>query len=126
MGKTQQTAVFLCACLLVAARTLDGGEPLRMQVSPAVARAPALLTVRVSIEASADNRLLLIVAESADFYSSSEIQIDGTNSAPLNVFEFRNLPTGLYQVTGILVGIHGPRATAMRLARVEPSVGSAR
>jgi hypothetical protein len=101
-----------------------GSEALRMQVSPSVARAPALLTVRVTVQAAADNRSLRVSAESPDFYSSSEIQIDGRNSTPLNVFEFRNLPTGVYQVTGVLVGTQGTRATASGLAKVEPSVGS--
>ena len=81
------------------------------------------MTVRVNIEAAADNRKLQIVAESPDFYRSSEIDLDGANAAPLSVFEFRNLPTGLYQVTGTLVGVSGPRATAWRLAKVEPSAG---
>jgi hypothetical protein len=41
----------------------------------------------------------------------------------LNVFEFRNLPAGLYQVTGVLLGSRGRRATVSRLARVEPPFG---
>jgi hypothetical protein len=95
-----------------------------MQVSPSITRAPALVTVRVSVDASPENRSLQIIASSATFYRSSEIQLDGTHAAPLNVFEFRNLPTGLYQVTGVLVGEHGPRATISKLAKVEPAFGS--
>jgi len=97
-----------------------------MDLSPAVSQAPALLTVRVSIEAAADNRALEVVAESPDFYRSSQIQIEGERGARVNVFQFRDLPTGLYQVTGVLVGVHGPRATVVRLAKVVPSPGSAR
>jgi len=97
-----------------------------MQLSPSVARAPALLTIRVIVESAADNRRLQVVAESPEFYRSSEIQLDGANSTPLQVFEFRNLPTGLYQVTGVLVGVNGPRASVSRLAKVEPSFGSPR
>ena len=126
MGKPQQIALFLGVCLMSGAVALDGNEPLRMQVSPSVARAPALLTVRVTVEAAADNRLLRVVAESGDFYRSSEVQLDGTNAPPLEVFEFRNLPTGLYQVTGVLVGAGGPRATTLKLAKVEPAVGGPR
>ena len=47
---------------------LDADEPMRMQVSPSVSRAPADLVVRVNVPAAADNRLLQIVAESPDFY----------------------------------------------------------
>lgn len=97
-----------------------------MHVSPSVARAPALLTIRVTVEAAPENRSLQVVAESSDFYRSSQVQIDGVNAVPRNVFEFRNLPSGLYQVTGTLGGVHGPRAKTWRWVKVDPSVGSGR
>src|SRR6266540_47057 len=122
----RRTGALLFLSIGLIPSVLNSRDPLRIQISPAIARAPALLTVRVNIAAVPDDRLLQVVAESPDFYRSSEIPIDGTNSGPLKVFEFRNLPTGLYQVTGVLVGTHGPRATVSRLAKVEPSVGSAR
>ena len=102
---------------------LSGGEALRMQVSPAIQRAPAMLTVRVMVESSAENRLLQVVAESPTFYRSSEVEIDGANAASLKVFQFRGLPTGLYEVTGVLVGAQGRRATISRVAEVVPSPG---
>ncbi len=97
-----------------------------MQVTPAVSLEPAVLTVRVSVEPSADNRHLQIIAESPTFYRSSEVQIDGEHAAPLSVFQFRNLPTGLYQVTSVLTGAGGRRATALKLARVDPAPGHKR
>jgi len=103
--------------------TLNGGEALQMKVSPAVQRAPAMLTVRVMVESSADNRLLQIVAESPTFYRSSEVEIDGANSSPLKVFQFRGLPTGRYEVTGMLVGTQGRRAMISRMAEVVPTPG---
>jgi hypothetical protein len=123
MKRHRQFAALLGICLLLAASALDGREPLRMRVSPAVAMAPGFLTVRVSVEAAAENRSLQVVAESPDFYRSSQIELDGAQAAPLAVFEFRNLPSGLYQVTGVLVGVSGPRATAIGLAKVQPSPG---
>jgi hypothetical protein len=114
--------IFFCG----AATALDGSDALRMQLSPSVARAPALLTVRITIAAADDNRMLKVVAESPDFYRSSEVQLDGANTSPTSVFEFRNLPTGLYQVTGVLIGAGGERAKVSRLARVEPTFGSGR
>ena len=104
--------------------TVNGGGPMRMQVSPSVSRAPALVTVRITVEPAAENRLLLIVAESPDFYRSSQVEIDGQHPARQSVFEFSNLPAGLYQVTGILVGVHGRRAVVSKLAKVEPSIGA--
>jgi hypothetical protein len=120
----KQFLAALFGLLLIAAPcTLDGGEAIRMQVSPMVSRAPALLTVRVMIEAPADSRFLQVVAQSADFYRSSEIPIDGPNASFLKVFEFSNLPTGTYEVTGVLLGNHGPRASVSRVAQVVPSPG---
>ncbi len=123
MTKPVWLIAFLCGGVLLVPHGLNGGEAMRMQVSPAVGRAPADVTVRVSLEADSSNRSLEVSAESADFYRSSEIQIDGTNNPRLNVFEFRNLPTGLYQVTGVLVGINGRRAMVSRMAKVEPTFG---
>jgi hypothetical protein len=91
-----------------------------MQVSPLVTRAPADLEVRVSVRPSADNRLLLVVAESCDYYRSSQVQIDGENSPALNVFAFRNVPEGEYTVTSVLVDANGRRSEAFKIARVEP------
>ena len=93
-----------------------------MQLFPAVAREPAVLTIRVTVEAADENRVLQVVAESSTFYRSSEVQIDGKRAAALNVFEFRNVPTGLYNVTSVLIGPHGLRASASRVARIEPAV----
>ena len=127
MKKRQRIVLtaLLCATFSMVA-TVRGNEGLRMQVTPAVSLEPAVLTVRVSVEPSADNRVLQIVAESKDFFRRSEVQIDGERGAPLNVFEFRNLPTGLYHVTSVLTGASGRRATAFSLARVEPALGRRR
>jgi hypothetical protein len=124
MGKTRQIAILCGACLFSVLGPLNGDQLLRMDVSPSVSQAPAALTVRVTVKADAENRLLQIAAESPNFYRSSETQIDGSNSTSLNVFEFRNLPAGTYQITGVLLGTRGPRATVLRLARVVPTVGS--
>jgi len=121
--RTGLVATFVVFGILLGRAAVTGGEPLRMQVTPAVQRAPAFLTVRVSIERSADNRMLEVVAESPAFYRSSQIQIDGANAPPLNVFEFPNLPSGLYQVTGVLVGAHGQRAMVSKIASVQPPFG---
>ena len=67
-------------CVLAVSR-LSGGEPLRMQLFPAVAREPAVLTIRVTVEAADENRVLQVVAESSTFYRSSEVQIDGKRSS---------------------------------------------
>src|SRR5580765_6764625 len=124
MRIARHAALLLGVCVFcLAPNVLNGGDALRMQVSPAIQRAPAMLTVRVMIESSDDNRLLQVVAESPTFYRSSEVEIDGANASPLKVFQFRGLPTGVYEVTGVLVGTQGRRATISRVAQVVPSPG---
>jgi hypothetical protein len=126
LNAIRKTALFSGICLLTAAPTLDSSERLAMRVSPLVAFAPGFLTVSVTVPADDQNRWLQVVAESSDFYRSSQIPLDGKNAAPLNVFTFRDLPTGLYQITSVLMGANGQRALSQRLAKVQPSVGSAR
>ena len=43
MVKPERVAAVVILYLLAAADTLNGGEALRMQVSPAISRAPAVL-----------------------------------------------------------------------------------
>ncbi len=124
--RSRRVFMLLGACVLAGLSGVDAAEPLRLRVTPAMSVAPGLLTVQVSVEADARNRLLEVVAESRDFYRSSVFELDGANAPRVKVLEFRSLPTGVYQVTGTLIGTEGPRATAFRLATVAPSIGSAR
>ena len=107
------------ACLLtilVASTTLTvgAGERITLKVSPAVAFAPANLVVRATVEADADNRAIEIVAESPDFYRSSEIQLQGDKAARTSTFEFRSLPPGTYEVRAKLLSASGQTRAAVR------------
>ena len=85
----------------------DPKDPLSLRVSPAVSFAPANLIVRATIENNAANRAVEIVAESEDFYRSSEIQLDGDSAPRTTQFEFRSLPPGVYEVRATLYGLGG-------------------
>jgi hypothetical protein len=61
-----------------------------------------VLRVRVSIEPSAANRSLEVIADGDQFYRSSEIQLDGDHSPATFNLEMRDLPEGDYRVVGIL------------------------
>jgi hypothetical protein len=100
-------AVVLGMAMLAFAAPTRAVERLSMQVSPAVAFAPANLVVRATVQASDENRSIEIVAESDDFYRSSEIELDGERAPRTTLFEFRSLPTGSYQVRAILRGVSG-------------------
>jgi len=95
----------LVGILLLAATSPTGaGERMMLKVTPAVAFAPANLVVRAVVETDADNRAIAVVAESDDFYRSSEIQLDGDHAPRTNTFEFRSLPPGHYSVKAVLMG----------------------
>jgi hypothetical protein len=102
--------------ILIAATTLPAraGERITMRVSPSISFAPANLIVRATIEADAENRMVQIVAESPDFYRSSEIQLDGDHAARTNTLEFRSLPPGRYEVRAALHGANGQRLAIVR------------
>jgi hypothetical protein len=113
--------------VLVAASTMPvvAGERERMtiRVSPAVSFAPANLVVRATIAADPDNRTVEIVAESSEFYRSSEIQLDGDRAPRTSVFEFRSLPPGTYEVKATLRGPSGERAAVRQQVNVMASGG---
>lgn len=123
MRKLAMLAAAACTCLLAGPDTLDGGQPLNLQVSPTTAAAPAFVRVRAAVEASDDNRALEIVAQSPEFFRSSRVSLDGRHAPRLSVFEYGNLPPGLYEIRGILVGTGGKRASVARLVNVVPAPG---
>jgi len=99
---------------LTATMPLGAGERLTLKVSPAVSFAPANLVVRATVPVDADNRAIEIVAESEDFYRSSEIQLEGDRAARTTMFEFRSLPPGTYEVRANLFGSNGQSRALIR------------
>jgi hypothetical protein len=92
-------------------------ETLLIRVSPAVSFAPANLVIRTSIEPDASNRTVEIIADSDQFYRSSQVQLDGERAPRTTVFEFRSLPPGEYEVKASLIGSDG-RARAVARTHV--------
>jgi hypothetical protein len=112
-------AVFMLGLL---ARGLDAGERLSMVVTPARSMAPATIRVRVGVEPAASNRVLHVVADSGDYYRSSEIQLDGERAPRTLVVQFPSLPGGDYVVHSTLFDENGQQsASATEEIRVVPS-----
>src|SRR5437867_2497089 len=102
----------------------DAGETLSMRVSPREALAPVNLRVSVRIEPHADNRALVIVADSSEFYRSSRIPLEGDQAPRVVTVEYPNIPGGQYDVVGMLVNSMGQqRATIRQTAHVIPIGG---
>jgi hypothetical protein len=108
--------------MVAATHPAGAGERMLIKVTPAVAFAPANLVVRAVVEADADNRAIAVIAESEDFYRSSEIQLDGDHAPRTNTFEFRSLPPGSYSVKAVLMGRGSePRVTLRQQVSVMAS-----
>jgi hypothetical protein len=93
--------------MLSAALSASGNDRLLIHVTPSVCFAPANLIVRTIIERDPANRAMEVIAESPDFYRSSEVQIDGDKAPRTTTFEFRSLPSGTYQVSARLLDGRG-------------------
>jgi len=105
--------LFTCGLFLSSALSLNASERLAIAVSPRQSFAPASLVVRVHVTPDVANRALEVVAESADYYRSSRIQLDGDGAPTSSLLEFRSLPGGDYDVRAVLIDNAGrQRASA--------------
>ena len=102
-----RVGAWLTLLVILTAAGVGANDKLALRVSPAVAFAPATLRVQTTIEASAANRSVEIIAESEEFYRSSEMQLDGEAAPRTTYFQFRSLPSGQYSVRAILKGRGG-------------------
>lgn len=98
-----------------AARFVAYGETrLSMSLAPHLAFAPTDLRVRLDVMPSAGNRSLFVVAESADFYRSSEVPLDGEHAPRSVQLQFRGLPGGEYSVWGEVRDVDGRSLATVR------------
>lgn len=125
-------AAVTCGSTLNAAR--DATPEARANRNPQSQSAPvdrSKLTVRVTplvrftrgealgvviVPRHADNRILRVILESEDYYTLSDIPLDGEYAALSHPLSWRDLPPGSYSVT---VQVYGP--TGMRTST---SIGS--
>ena len=114
--KTSRLLLGLLACLTVFPAGAGAGDHdrLTIRVSPAVCFAPANLQVRATIVSDPENRAVQVVAESSEFYRSSEIQLEGDRAPRTSLFEFRSLPSGTYEVRATLRGSSGRELALVR------------
>jgi hypothetical protein len=117
-----KAGAWLIGFVILISGAVGANDRLAMKVSPAVAFAPANLSVQATIEAHSGNRSIEIIAESPEFYRSSEIQLDGESAPRTTMLLFRSLPTGEYSVRGVLKGQGGRElATVVRNVKIVES-----
>lgn len=107
-------ACFFGLLMVTATFPAGAGERLAIRVSPAVAFAPANLIIQAIVESDPENRAMQISAESNDFYRSSEIPLDGDKAPRVSRLEFRNLPSGSYEVKATLLDSVGHKRAHVR------------
>ena len=93
----------ICGFIVLTVLPVDGGEALKLAVSPVQSFAPATMRIRVRIEPSAENRVLAIVADGTDFYRKSEVQLEGDQAPRTVELRFSNLPGGEYEIHAALI-----------------------
>jgi hypothetical protein len=102
----------LAALIAALPASIKASDRVSMHVSPQMAFAPVDLNVRATVEADPDNRSIQVVADSSEFYRSSEIQLDGEHAPRTTIVSFRGVPSGHYDVRVVVKGSRGEaRAT---------------
>jgi hypothetical protein len=91
---------------------------LQLQVSPTVTMAPAQVRVRAIIEHDAENRALEIIADGADFYRRTVVDLDGAQAPKVNELWLQSVPGGEYEVTATLYDSRGVRTALHRTLMV--------
>jgi hypothetical protein len=106
---------------IAAAAPGSASEAVRMRVSPDIGVEPAWITVQLSVEPHADNRGLFVEIDSEAFFRSSLVELPGDKAARTNVFQYRGLPAGDYEVRAAVIDANGrERAIARRFVIVVP------
>jgi hypothetical protein len=108
----------LFGMFVLASPSLGAGTSLAVQ-APTVMLAPGHLVVQTVVEPDPANRAIQVIAESPDSYRSSEVQLDGDTAPRRNTFEFKDLPSGSYEIHAMLLGSGGQqRALVVRKLEV--------
>ena len=99
----------MSACAALAAAPGASDPPLRAQVSPRFGPAPSAVRVQAIVAPAAENRGLLIVIDSDDYFRSSTLPLDGDAASRVHVADFRSVPEGVHRITVALLDRQGER-----------------
>lgn len=110
MSHPNPTQLVILAWLLLATPALSAKEALSLRATPQVANAPAHVSVTVTVERHTENRELVVVDDSEDYYRSSVVQLEGEKAARTYLLVFRGLPPGQHRISATVRGQVGQRA----------------
>jgi hypothetical protein len=80
--------------------------------------------VRAIIEPNAENRALLIAADSGSFFRSSYVPISGIDAATVTETMLKNLPGGDYEISVVLEDAQGKQTVERRTVTVTSTAPS--
>lgn len=103
----------ICGVADAQAVKLDRETPVAIRAWPKLSLPESWVAVDVHVGAHAENRTVRIVVEGADFYASSNIQLEGDVSARLHRRRWNSLPPGEYEVKAILQRLDGEELSAI-------------
>ena len=104
---------FVAACLFApGVRADDEPHPVTVNIRPLVLFAGGDVRTTVRTPRDPRNRELRIIVEAADYYASSDVQLDGDGAAATHQHTWKALPGGAYRVEAILLRADGERRTA--------------
>jgi hypothetical protein len=122
--RLRQSAFCFAIATMIGAASGDAADTrLRIDVSPRISSAPAVVRIRAIVTPDETNRALHIVADSGSFYRSSMVPLDGANAALVTEMTLKNLPGGRYDVTVVLVDTNGRRTSDRRDVVVTSMLG---
>ena len=110
-NRTARSTARLSLITLLAVMSLGvhAAEPVRVRVSPAFALNPADVIVETVIEPDDRNRGVEVTVDSANFFATSTVTLEGDRAPRVRTTHFRQLPAGSYEVSATLVQDGGPR-----------------
>jgi hypothetical protein len=112
-------STMLCVTPAVAKPAQRNSDPhtsagLSLHLASQVLDADSDVTVLVTVEPDARNTSLVVEADGAPFYTSSEIALEGADAKRLHTLTFKRLEGGLYDITARLYSGGHLRATTRR------------
>jgi hypothetical protein len=125
MKKRFTLAVVTVMGLLVATSSTGASEKLMLRVTPNVSSAPSTVVVKATVIKNSDNRWLHIEADSASFFRSSDVELDGDKAPLITEVRLNNLPSGEYTVSAVLRNNLGEETVVRRTAIVLSRFGEA-
>ena len=103
------TGVLVAGVVSSGAVSSGAEAPVTLAVRPTVLFAGRDVRTTVRTPRDPRNRELRIVVEAADYFKSSDVQLDGVDAPATHQFTWKELPSGAYRVEAILTRDDGER-----------------